>query len=120
MSLTKSDRLDVIAARLFRDVVIPLAEASQKNGKRYFEMGPDPNAASYFVKPKRSVMEKADFEFSGDASIESLMKAMSNYWIEGEESELCQLIPPLTQIAVSLRGEERQEEEVSEFVYAMF
>lgn len=120
MSLIKTDRPDVMAAKTFRDVVIPLAEGLRQNGKSYFEMEPDPNAASYFVKPKRSVMEKADFELSGDASIESIMKAIFNYWIDAEDSELCQLIPPLTQIAVSLRGEEGQKEEVSEFVYAMF
>jgi len=121
MSSTKSSGPDVIAARLFRDVVIPLAEASRNTGKRYFEMGPDSAAGSYFVLPRRSSMGKADFELCGDASIESIMKAISSYWIETGDSELCRLIPPLTEVALSLQAEEEERaEEVSSFIYAMF
>jgi hypothetical protein len=108
----------VTPAEFFREVLVPLAEATRREGKSFFPLGPDPQADSYYVEPVRRVMTRADFELRAAESLEDFVRELAALWTSEGHGELAALAPRLRELVVQ-EADEDDEEEVSPFIYAM-
>jgi hypothetical protein len=111
MTSTEDRRL----GRFFDKRLVPLAERLRARGVRFFPLGPDGEAESYYVPASRG--EPEFIELEGPAACE---KALRDLW-EGETMpELAALAGPLMALARRLEIREDQWSEISPFVYVMY
>lgn len=113
---------DEMAAAIFDEVVIPLAETLRARGRApAFARAGDATAASYFEPPELGVMQPCDFDFPGGGDISGLLEAVADYWrARGDVAHLA-LIPGLMAVAGKLGEEAMQSDgEVDILCYTMF
>ena len=111
MSSTENPRL----GRFFDRRLVPLAERLRARGTRFFPLGPDPEAESYYVPANR--MEPEFIDLDGPAACE---EALRRLWEEQGIPELAALAEPLIDLARRLEVREEDWGEISPFVYVMY
>jgi hypothetical protein len=110
MSSTEENRL----GRFFDRRLVPLAEKLRARGVRFFPMGPEPEAASYYVPPRRG---PEFIELEGPAECE---KALRDLWEQRTIPELAALAGPILELAKQIEIREEESGEISPFVYVMY
>ena len=110
MSSTE-DRL----GRFFDKRLAPLAEKLRARGTRFFPMGPDAQAASYYVAPRRGRPEF--IQLDGPEDCEAALRAL---WEGQGMPELAALAGPLLELARQIEIREDEMGEISPFVYVMY
>ena len=111
MSSTEETRL----GRFFDKRLAPLAEKLRARGTRFFPMGPDAQADSYYVAPRRGRPEFIPLE--GPAECE---KALRDLWEEQGMPELAALAESILELARQVEIREEESGEISPFVYVMY
>jgi len=111
-----------LAAALFDEAVVPLAEARRAAGTQAcFPLGPDPAAPTYFEPPSLSVMAAEDFAFPGNGTPAGLVAALAVFWAAQGESALAAMAPRLAEIAAALAEEGAEGDgRVDILCYTMF
>jgi hypothetical protein len=110
MSSTEQTRL----GRFFDKKLVPLAEKLRTRGVRFFPMGPDAQADSYYVAPRRGP------EFTLLEGPEDCEKALHDLWDGQKIPELALLAAPLLELARQVEIREEETGEISPFVYVMY
>jgi hypothetical protein len=111
MSSTEADRL----GRFFDKRLLPLAEKLRARGARFFPMGPDPQASTYYIAPRRDRPEFCELE---DAA--ACEKALRDLWEGQKMPELAALAGPILELARQVEIREEESGEISPFVYVMY
>lgn len=111
MSSTEADRL----GRFFDKRMVPLAEKLRARGTRFFPMGPDAQASTYYVAPRRGRPEFTELEGAADCE-----KALRDLWEEQRIPELTALAGPILELARQVEIREEESGEISPFVYVMY
>jgi len=111
MSSTEDPRL----GRFFDRRLVPLAERLRARGTRFFPMGPDAEAESFYLPANR--VEPEFIELEGPAACE---RALRELWEEQKLPELAALAGPLMNLARRLEIREEEWGEISPFVYVMY
>lgn len=126
MSLTKEkDKAslkdkELLAVEFFQEVLVPLALRERAAGKSFFPLRADPQAESYYVEPTRPSMVAADFELRAADSITDFVQELAALWISEGNEELAAMAPRLIKLARELSEQEKQADDVSDFMYVMF
>lgn len=111
-----------LAARMFDQVLAPLAEAKRRAGAApYFPSQRDPSLSSYFVDPSTPSMVASDFAFPGGGSATRLIEALVTYWTAEGETGLAAAGPDLVAIAHTLEAASSEGDgSVDIFCYTLF
>ena len=120
MSLIKEKDKDLLAVNFFKEVLIPLALRERSRGNSFFPLRADPQVESYYVEPTHSVMTASDFELPAAESIEAFINELAALWIAEGHKELVVMMPGLSELAAEICEQEKEEEDVSAFMYVMF
>jgi hypothetical protein len=99
--------------RFFAERLVPAAEALRARGVRFFPLGPEPEAESWYEGPPRD----ADFVTLAETDIETALRAR---WEAQGLPEIAALAAPLLELAASLEVHEEQTPDISPFVYVMY
>jgi len=111
MTSTEDRRL----GRFFDKRLVPLAERLRASDTRFFPLGPDAEAESYYLPASRG--EPKFIELEGPAACE---KALREIWEGQRMPELAALAEPLMALAQRLEIREDEWGEISPFVYVMY
>ncbi len=111
MSSTEDARL----GRFFDKRLVPLAEKLRARGTRFFPMGPDAQASTYYVAPRRGKPEFTQLE--GPAECE---EALYDLWEGQGIPELAALAGSILELARQVEIREDESGEISPFVYVMY
>lgn len=111
MSSTEDTRL----GKFFDKRLVPLADQLRARGVRFFAMGPDADAESFYLPA--NPMEPEFIELEGPAACE---KALLELWERQGMAELAALAGPLMDLARHLEIREEEWGEISPFVYVMY
>ena len=104
------------AARLFDEVLAPLAARLREAGAVLADVAPRRAADSYFEPVSR--FTRADFEIVSGGDPETLRLALLQQW--KAEPSLHDLVEGLVRLAGEVDVEREQSAEVSPFLYVMF
>jgi len=116
-----TDRKTDAAVRAFFDgELMPLAAKSKAAGHNFLDVKQNPRAASYYVQRDKRTMDRADFETLADLTPESLPRVLTAFWKQRKTDALLSLVPSITKLAAALHATQRQDEDVSPFVYMMY
>lgn len=107
MNSTKQD----LTRRFFFQELMPAATELKESGQTIFATEPDPEASTYFVRRKKTGVDREDFEIP-EAALRRACHASTPF------AE--RLAPTLTELSLSLYQSEDQDHEVSPFIYIMF
>jgi hypothetical protein len=107
-------------SRFFEQQLLPLARRLKDDGVKLLDPGPEPGAASYYIKRSQPMMTRADFEQGGLSTPERAQAEMRAAWSTALGHPLAPLAPAVAQLACELRQQQTQSSEVSAFVYAMY
>jgi hypothetical protein len=128
MSSTEADALGPELARVFREVLVPLAEALRASGWRAFPPGPEAGAPSYFVQRPRTVLSAADLRWPRTADVETALARLSELWAT-DDPRLAALRDALRPLAETLRerslaalfsGPASDDAELADMIYPMY
>src|SRR5689334_9056397 len=75
-----TDKLDTQIDAFFRERLLPLATKAKSTGARFLETGFERDAATYYVERSRTTMSKADFEWGGCLSPETVEGDLRTLW----------------------------------------
>jgi len=106
--------------KLFYKNILNISKRNKQNGKIYFPTKPNPELNSYFKKRKLTSFVNEDFEIEGCSFSGDLEKSFKLLWQSQNNPELCRLAKKFVELAESLHRIEKQEEEISPFIYVMF
>jgi hypothetical protein len=113
MSSTDDARL----ARFFDKRIVPAATRLRERGVRFFALGPEPDAESWYLGPPDSEPEFIEFEERDCAA------ALRSRWERQALPELVELVGPLLDLAQRLAPPPEDTDEaasLSPFVYVMY
>jgi hypothetical protein len=108
------------AGKFFKKMALPLAEKLGGEGKEFFPEKFDSAATTYYVRRKKTTMDKYDFIVRGCESYAGLENALTDMWQSQGYPELVELAPGLSKLAEKLYAAEDESGEVSPFIYVMF
>jgi len=122
MSSTESDDARELAAALFDEVIVPLADARAAAGQQpFYALRGDGGTESYFITPARRVMSAADFEFPGGGTATGLAEALAASWYAEGNPGLAAMAPALKAIADAMTvPPDDDDDSVSPLIYTMF
>lgn len=100
--------------RFYRRRLRSTAEQLRQRGVRFFPLGPEPEAETWYVDGSRDAPEFVELE------VEDCEAALRALWEEQELPELAALAGPLLELARKLEVKEEGPGEVSPFVYVMY
>jgi hypothetical protein len=109
-----------LASDFFREVLVPLALKERESGREFFALRPDASAESYYVEPTKREMRPEDFELRAGESVEGFVRELAALWSSEGREELAAMAPRLAALAVEVRDDEEQSDDVSPFMYVMF
>jgi hypothetical protein len=109
-----------LAVEFFQEVLVPLALRERAAGKSFFPLRADPQAESYYAEPTRPLMVASDFELRAADSITDFVEELAALWISEGHEELAAMAPRLIELAREMSEQEKQAEDVSDFMYVMF
>ena len=100
--------------RFFKRHLVRAAQELRERGVRFFALGPEKEAESWYVdgpfgEAEFVRIEKADLEI-----------AMRDMWKAQDLPELAELVTSLMKLARTLEPYEDDSEEVSPFIYVMY
>lgn len=120
MATTRKGQDATSIAAFFRERVLPLAARLRAERKGFFPLAPDPQCETYFARPERRTMERADFVRLGGLRPETLEEKLRALWQQRQVPELAALAPELARLAEELSQHDEDGEEISPFVYVMY
>lgn len=99
---------------------MPLARSCRE--QRFFPLGAEPGAESYFTEPSRRVMTPDDFVLRGAESRAEFVDELMAIWRRQGDDDLTTMREPLAQLAEKMTAPdgEESETELPAFIYAMF
>jgi len=98
----------------FNERLMPLAETMRKRGIELFPRGPDANRSSYFI-------DRSDNgNYIHELDPENIANELREMWTSGDLPELSVIADEMVDIAQSLKENEKAQDEISPFIYAMF
>jgi hypothetical protein len=106
--------------RFFDDELLPLASRLKGKGVVFLETRLDSGVPSYFSRRPKVTMAKADFEWGGCASAQTVKADLQTLGSGGDASSLATLAPGVARLAGKLRASEQESSDVSSFVYVMY
>ena len=106
--------------KVFYKYILSISKKNKKSGKIYFATKSMPELNSYFKKREVTSFVNESFEIEGCSFSGDLKKSFTLLWQFQNHPELCQLAKRFVELADSLHRIEKQEEEVSPFIYVMF
>ena len=115
-----TDKLDTQIDAFFRERLLPLATKAKSTGARFLETGFERDAPTYYVERSRTTMSKADFEWGGCVSPETVEADLRALWKGESATGLETLSAPMAALAKDLRKVGKDESDVSNFIYVMF
>jgi len=98
--------------KFFRSKLVPAAEKLREQRRVFFPQGPDDDAESWYQQPPED-----DELFDLDDGWETALKEL---WVSEDLEALLALVDSLSQLAADLRTRDREQEEVSPFIYVMY
>ncbi len=110
MSSTDESRI----RRFFRKRLTPTAAKLRARGLRFFPMGPEPEAETWYVEGEGDESEFVELE------VEACEEALRELWERQDLPELAALAAPLLDLAKQLEVAEEDSSEISPFVYVMY
>ncbi|MFZ1908336.1 MAG: hypothetical protein WAU52_04560 [Burkholderiales bacterium] len=105
--------------RFFGDELLPLAARLKGKGVSFLETRLGSGAPTYFSRRPKVAMAKADFEWGGFASAQTVTADLEKLGSGGDAS-LATLAPGVARLARMLRASEQESSDVSRFVYVMY
>jgi hypothetical protein len=102
-----SSLTDLIRA-VFHETIVPLAQSSQQYR---LEFAPEPKNDSYFARPRRPVMSRADMEAMGQCGE---LEALAALWRAQGCDRLYELVPRLAEVSERLAAAHSGEDKTSE------
>lgn len=120
MATTREGQAGAAIASFFREQVLPLAARLRAKRESFFPLGPDPRCVTYFARPERRTMERADFVRLGGLRPETLEEKLRALWQQRQLPELAALAPELARLAEELSQHDEDGGEISPFVYVMY
>ena len=115
-----TDKFDQEIERFYDEELLPLADRAKAKGVRFLETQLGGDAPSYYVKRERRLMSKADFETGGCASTQTVEEALKTLWKDDRDIGLAKLAPSLAKLAKGLHAVEKDDADVSTFIYVMY
>ena len=115
-----TDKLDSQIVRFFCERMLPLSTKAKSAGARFLETGFERDAPTYYVERPRKSMAKADFEWGGCASPETVEADLQALWRDEGVTGLNTLSEGMAALAKDLRTVSKDESDVSNFIYVMF
>jgi hypothetical protein len=115
-----TDKLDQEIEQFFDRELLPLADRAKAKGVRFLQTDLAGDVPSYYVKRERRSMSKADFETGGCASTQTVAEDLKNLWKDDPEIGLAKLAPSLARLAEGLHAVEKDDGDVSSFIYVMY
>lgn len=106
--------------RIFFKELMPLADKLRSDNRRFFLTSAEPNVGTYYRQREKTTVNAQALEVAGCDSVDNLEKALTEMWTAQGYPELVALAPALSKLAKSLYLTEKQEEDVSPFIYVMF
>jgi hypothetical protein len=118
--LTEKTAKETSSAVFFKEVLTPLASEVRRAGKSFFPLQADAPLKSYYLEPRRPVMDPGDFELRAAESLQDFINELVALWTSEGNGELAALAPGLAELAREIAAQDQKEEEVSDFIYVMF
>lgn len=100
--------------RFWVEKILPTATALRARGVKFFDAGPRPGAASYFIDHQPAADPFYTIEPEQTASL------LKQLWARDSAAELTALAEPLIGLAPQLAPRKEDEGDVSPFIYVMF
>jgi len=113
MSLTDLEKENMLRS-FYHERLIPLAKIADERHIEFFPLGPDKEAATYYIE------RSDDGNYIHEINSEELAADLRKIWSGGDLHELAGLAEELVLLAQALQESEEASEEVSPFIYAMF
>jgi len=104
----------------FEQELIPLAAEMKQQQDIIPWISLDADASTYYITRQKTSMSKQDFEIGGHSTLETFAADLTTFWNNNDDSNLCELVPSLAELANELHVVEDQNEEISPYVYIMF
>lgn len=120
MSPTDDSIADDLIKHVFFDGLMPLAAKLRLDVARTPLIEDSKEQDTYFQRKANQSASPEDFEAVTYQSVEELKQQLRDLWEKQGFSELAELAPTFARIAELLRPTEKQDEEVSPFLYVMF
>ncbi len=118
--LTESKGRPDLAGDFFDEVLLPWARSQPE--RRFFPLGAEPGAESYFTEPSRRVMTPVDFVLRGAESRAEFIDELMAMWRRQGDDDLTAMRERLAELAEKMTAadSEESETELPAFIYAMF
>jgi hypothetical protein len=100
--------------RFFREDVTDAARGVAARGVRFFPLGPEPEADTWYLPAPAGEPDFAEIE------AEACARLLAERWNAQGLPELARLAGPLLALAKELEFDEEQAADVSPFVYVMY
>ena len=123
MSSTDDDKLREAIGALFDEVLMPMAERMRASGAQPFWMKPDATWLSYYARRYPCSMTHDDFTSASCIDFEDFERRLAAYWKARGRHELVDEVSRITTItrtAHAAFARDKQDAEVSPFIYVMF
>ena len=114
------DKFDQEIERFYDHELLPLADRAKAKGVRFLQTQLGGEVPSYYVRRERRSMSKADFETGGCASTQTVEDDLKTLWKDDREIGLTKLVPSLAKLARGLHAVEKDDSDVSTFIYVMY
>ena len=116
-----STDLDSLITAVFDDTVLRLHEQMKMRGLVLFESDGGASLDSYYYRRAQTRMSREDFDSAGYEDAAGFAAALERIWKGETRVDLVSHLKAHVHLAKSLAAvENREEEEVSPFLYAMF
>lgn len=123
MSSTDDDRLREEIGALFDDLISPIAERMRAGGMQPFPVRPDASLGSYFAPRAQVSMARDDFTAPSCLDPDDFADRLAAHWEALGRHELRDGVPRIAAVARAAHAAfeaDRQDADVSPFIYVMF
>ncbi|MCX6158490.1 MAG: hypothetical protein NTY74_10985 [Ignavibacteriae bacterium] len=97
-----------------------IQKISKNRELNYFDLKPIKERTSYYSDKKVSEISPESFEMESSFTLDNFGSLLEKHWKNDGSDELLKLIPMISDIAKEFYNVEKQNTDVSPFIYVMF
>ena len=117
MNLINYDKIQMEIKEVFTNKLLLISNQMKKNRIEYFPLKPNSNLDTYYIKRKKTKISPEDFSLRFNENMEIFLE---EFWNVQGQDELSKLAPIFSRLANALHNVEKQNEDVSPFIYVMY
>ena len=117
MNLINHDKIQMEIKEVFANKLLLISNQMKKNKIEYFPLKQNSNLDTYYIERKKTKISPEDFRLKFNENIETCLE---EFWNVQGQYELSKLASIFLRLAKALHDVERQNKDVSPFIYVMY